>query len=153
MSESLPPPAAPPPAAPPPSGVSPNRQVMIVLSYIGLLALIPLLSEKEDREVQWHAKHGLVLFVSWIVLMVATLFTGLYPRVMVSSTDFADSLTVESASSSRYALQVMTVAALILAPVVLLYQGWTYHVFRGRLGMEAEAGSPVDLVAKKTGGG
>ena len=87
------------------------------------------------------------------VLMVATLFTGLYPRVMVSSTDFADSLTVESASSSRYALQVMTVAALILAPVVLLYQGWTYHVFRGRLGMEAEAGSPVDLVAKKTGGG
>lgn len=72
MSESLPPPAAPPPAAPPPSGVSPNRQVMIVLSYIGLLALIPLLSEKEDREVQWHAKHGLVLFVSWIVLMVAT---------------------------------------------------------------------------------
>ena len=87
------------------------------------------------------------------VLMVATLFPGLYPRVMVSSTDFADSLTVESASSSRYALQVMTVAALILAPVVLLYQGWTYHVFRGRLGMEAEAGSPVDLVAKKTGGG
>ncbi len=72
MSEPLQPPAAPPPAAPPPSGVSPNRQVMIVLSYIGLLALIPLLSEKEDREVQWHAKHGLVLFVAWIVLMVAT---------------------------------------------------------------------------------
>jgi uncharacterized membrane protein len=51
--------------------VSPNRQVMIVLSYIGLLALIPLLTEKEDKEVQWHAKHGLVLFVAWIVLMVA----------------------------------------------------------------------------------
>jgi cytochrome d ubiquinol oxidase subunit II len=46
----------------------------------------------------------------------------------------------------------MTVAALILAPVVLLYQGWTYHVFRGRLGMEEEPGSPVDLVARKTGG-
>jgi uncharacterized membrane protein len=44
---------------------------MIVLSYIGLLALIPLLTEKEDKEVQWHAKHGLVLFVAWIVLMVA----------------------------------------------------------------------------------
>jgi uncharacterized membrane protein len=63
-------PASPPPAAPP-SGVSPNRQVMIVLSYIGLLALIPLLTEKEDKEVQWHAKHGLVLFVAWIILMVA----------------------------------------------------------------------------------
>ncbi len=64
-------PASPPPTAPPPSGVSANRQVMIVLSYIGLLALIPLLAEKEDKEVQWHAKHGLVLFVAWIVLMVA----------------------------------------------------------------------------------
>jgi uncharacterized membrane protein len=64
-------PASPPPAAPPPSGVSPNRQVMIVLSYIGLLALIPLLTEKDDKEVQWHAKHGLVIFVAWIVLMVA----------------------------------------------------------------------------------
>ena len=87
------------------------------------------------------------------VLLVATLFTGLYPRVMVSSTDLANSLTVENASSSHYALQVMTVAALILAPVVLLYQGWTYHVFRGRLGVEEEPGSPVDLVARKTGGG
>jgi uncharacterized membrane protein len=45
---------------------------MIVLSYIGLLALIPLLAEKEDKEVQWHAKHGLVLFVAWIILMVAS---------------------------------------------------------------------------------
>ena len=32
---------------------------MIVLAYFGLLALIPLLMEKEDAEVQWHAKHGL----------------------------------------------------------------------------------------------
>ena len=67
-------PASPPPAAPPPSGVSPNRQVMIVLSYIGLLALIPLLTEKDDKEVQWHAKHGLVLMVAelflWIVISI-----------------------------------------------------------------------------------
>jgi cytochrome d ubiquinol oxidase subunit II len=87
------------------------------------------------------------------VLLVATLFTSLYPRVMVSNPDFANSLTVESASSSNYALKVMTVAAAILAPLVLLYQGWTYHVFRGRLGLEEEAGSPVDLVARKTGSG
>jgi cytochrome bd ubiquinol oxidase subunit II len=86
------------------------------------------------------------------VLLVATLFTGLYPRVMVSSPDFGNSLTVENASSSHYALAVMTVAALVLAPLVLLYQGWTYHVFRGRLGVEEEPGSPVDLVARKTGG-
>jgi cytochrome d ubiquinol oxidase subunit II len=58
---------------------------------------------------------------------------------MVSSTDAANSHTISSASSSSYALKVMTVAALVLVPVVLLYQGWTYHVFRERLGGEPEA--------------
>ena len=65
--------------------------------------------------------------------VVATLFTSLYPRVMVSSTDFASSLTVDSAASSHYALQVMSVVALIFVPIILLYQGWTYYVFRARL--------------------
>jgi cytochrome d ubiquinol oxidase subunit II len=85
------------------------------------------------------------------VLFVATLFTSLYPRVMVSSTDFANSLTVEDASSSHYALAVMTVVALIVTPIVLLYQGWTYYVFRHRLGGDEEMAGPVDLIARKTG--
>ena len=70
------------------------------------------------------------------VLLVATLFTSLYPRVLVSNPDFANSLTVDNASSSHYALAVMTVVALIFTPIVLLYQGWTYYVFRHRLGGE-----------------
>jgi cytochrome bd ubiquinol oxidase subunit II len=45
----------------------------------------------------------------------------------------------------------MTVVAAILLPVVLLYEAWTYHVFRARLGGE-DAGSPVDLLARKTSG-
>jgi cytochrome d ubiquinol oxidase subunit II len=69
-----------------------------------------------------------------VVLLVVTLFTSLYPRVMVSSTDFANSLTLEDAASSSYSLKVMTVTAVILAPLVLLYQGWTYYVFRHRVG-------------------
>ena len=73
------------------------------------------------------------------IAAVATLFTSLYPRVMVSDPDFSSSLTVENASSSPYALKVMTVAALILIPVVLLYQAWTYYVFRRRLGGETIA--------------
>ena len=66
----------PPPPDPPPQEpaakevVSENRNVMIVLSYLWLLALIPLLVEKEDREVQWHAKHGLVLTVVEVVVMI-----------------------------------------------------------------------------------
>jgi cytochrome bd ubiquinol oxidase subunit II len=85
------------------------------------------------------------------VLLVATLFTSLYPRVMVSSTDFANSLTVDGASSSHYALGVMTVVALVMTPIVLLYQGWTYYVFRHRLGGDEPTATPVDLVARKTG--
>ena len=72
-----------------------------------------------------------------ILAVVATLFTSLYPRVMVSSTDFGNSLTVEGASSSHYALTVMTVVALIVTPLILLYQGWTFHVFWRRLGGDA----------------
>jgi cytochrome d ubiquinol oxidase subunit II len=67
------------------------------------------------------------------ILLVATLFTSLYPRVMVSSPDFGNSLTVSNASSAHYTLVVMTVVALLTLPVVLLYQAWTYHVFRHRL--------------------
>jgi uncharacterized membrane protein len=57
-----------------PGTVSSNRNIMIVLSYLWLLALVPLLVEKEDKEVQWHAKHGIVLMVAevilWIVMMI-----------------------------------------------------------------------------------
>jgi cytochrome d ubiquinol oxidase subunit II len=67
------------------------------------------------------------------VLWVATLFTSLYPRVMVSSPDFGNSLTVDGASSAHYTLALMTVVAAIFVPLVLLYQAWTYHVFRARV--------------------
>jgi uncharacterized membrane protein len=83
MSEpSVPPPPPyytppPPPAGPGSGAVSPNRNIMIVLAYLGPLALVPLLVEKEDREVQWHAKHGLVLFVAWIILSVALTVVGM----------------------------------------------------------------------------
>jgi cytochrome d ubiquinol oxidase subunit II len=86
-----------------------------------------------------------------IVAVVVTLFVSLYPRVMVSDPQFANSLTIDNASSADYSLKVMTVVAAVLVPVVLLYQAWTYHVFRTRLG-GGDAGSPVDLVARKTGG-
>jgi cytochrome d ubiquinol oxidase subunit II len=82
------------------------------------------------------------------VLWVATIFTSLYPRVMVSSPNFGNSLTVDGAASAHYTLAVMSVVALIFLPLVVLYQGWTYYVFRARVGGgEVEAaptgGSPA----------
>jgi cytochrome bd ubiquinol oxidase subunit II len=85
------------------------------------------------------------------VAAVATLFTGLYPRVMVSSPNFGNSLDVAGAASAHYTLAVMTVVALVMTPIVLLYQGWTFYVFRHRLGGDEHAADPVELVARKTG--
>jgi len=50
---------------------SPNRGVMIVLAYLWPLALVPLLVEKDDPEVQWHAKHGIVLMIAELVVLFA----------------------------------------------------------------------------------
>ena len=68
-----------------------------------------------------------------IAVTIATIFMILYPRVMVSSLNPKWSLTISNASSSDYTLQVMTVVALIFVPIVLIYQGWSYWVFRKRL--------------------
>jgi cytochrome bd ubiquinol oxidase subunit II len=77
------------------------------------------------------------------VLWVATVFTSLYPRVMVSSPDFGNSLTVDGASSAHYTLVLLTVVAAIFLPLVLLYQGWTYHVFRARVGGDEVEAPPL----------
>lgn len=74
MSEPTPPSYPPPPPSytpPPPSSVSPNRGLMLVLSYLWILALIPFFAEKNDPEVQWHAKNGLVLTVAEVIVWFA----------------------------------------------------------------------------------
>jgi cytochrome d ubiquinol oxidase subunit II len=81
------------------------------------------------------ARSGLAFTLSAVgtLSLVATLFTSLYPRVMVSSPDFANSLTVSGSASAHYTLATMSVVALICVPLILVYQGWTYHVFRERV--------------------
>jgi cytochrome d ubiquinol oxidase subunit II len=68
-----------------------------------------------------------------IAIVIITIFVDLYPRVMVSSTNPAFSLTVHNSASPPYSLKVTTVAALVLLPIVLAYQSWTYYVFRRRI--------------------
>jgi uncharacterized membrane protein len=63
-------PESPATAAPQPGAKDSNRSLMIVLSYLWILFLVPLLVEKEDSEVQWHAKHGLVLTVLEILVQL-----------------------------------------------------------------------------------
>jgi cytochrome d ubiquinol oxidase subunit II len=73
-----------------------------------------------------------------IALTIVTLFMGLYPRVMVSSLNPAWSLTIYNAASGQYTLTIMTIVALIFVPIVLIYQGWSYWVFRERIGRESQ---------------
>ena len=81
---------------------------------------------------------------------VATVFTGLYPRVLVSNPTVANSLTVSNAATGHYGLKVITIVALIFTPLVLLYQGWTYYVFRKRLGAEPISATPTTVPAART---
>ena len=62
----------PPPPPLPPGGTAPSsdRTIMLVLSYVGILCLIPLLTKKDDPEVQWHAKNGTALFGAEVVLFI-----------------------------------------------------------------------------------
>ena len=84
-----PPPFIPPPPVPPVARVRPVNAGMLVLSYLGLLALLPLVLEKDDPEVQWHAKHGLLFFGAELLLgvsltivsVVLHVFFALFPLV------------------------------------------------------------------------
>jgi cytochrome d ubiquinol oxidase subunit II len=73
-----------------------------------------------------------------IAATVVTCFLIMFPRVMISSLDPAWSLTIDNAASSPYTLTVMTIVAAIFVPIVLIYQGWTYWVFRKRLETKLE---------------
>jgi cytochrome bd ubiquinol oxidase subunit II len=96
---------------------------------VALIAAVPFV--RAGREGR-----AFVLTAATIVLATAALFVTLYPDVMPSTLDPAYSLTVHNASSTPYTLKVMTWVAVVFTPIVLLYQGWTYWVFRRRIGVE-----------------
>jgi cytochrome d ubiquinol oxidase subunit II len=77
-----------------------------------------------------------------IAAAIGQIFIALYPNVMISSTNSAYNLTVNNVAAGHYALVVMTVVAVIFFPIVLLYQGWSFHVFRRRVSAPAASGEP-----------
>jgi cytochrome d ubiquinol oxidase subunit II len=101
----------------------------IPLAVAVFAALVAVARIIAGHEGQAFAALGVAIAAS-----VITLFGALYPDVLPSTMDAANSLTVHGASSSPYTLTVMTWVAAFGAPVVLLYQGWTYWVFRRRIG-------------------
>ena len=78
-----------------------------------------------------------------ILTAVSSLFVGLFPNVMISTIDPMFNLTIYNASSQEYTLTVMTWVAVIMTPIVLIYQGWTYWVFRKRISTSMIPAQPV----------
>ncbi|MFC9054659.1 cytochrome d ubiquinol oxidase subunit II [Streptomyces anthocyanicus] len=103
--------------------------VALVVAVAALVAA--LMANQAGREGWSFALSGVT-----IVAAVAMLFLTLFPNVMPSTLNADWSLTVTNASSSAYTLKIMTWLAVIATPVVLLYQGWTYWVFRKRIGTQ-----------------
>lgn len=73
------------------------------------------------------------LIVLTVISAITSLFVALFPNVLPSTIDPAFSLTIENASSSQYTLEIMTWVGVIMIPLVLAYQSWTYWVFRKRI--------------------
>jgi cytochrome d ubiquinol oxidase subunit II len=99
------------------------------IELLAALAVIAAGMLAFDRHAGWAFTATTCTFAFCIV----ALFVDLYPRVMVSSTNPAFSLTAHNAASPPYTLKIMTVIALVLLPFVLAYQAWTYYVFRRRI--------------------
>ncbi|MDF2634844.1 MAG: cytochrome d ubiquinol oxidase, subunit [Pelosinus sp.] len=83
----------------------------------------------------WMKKFGWAFAMSGLAIVFTTVafFSGLFPRIMISSLNPMWNLTIYNAASSAYTLKIMSFAALALVPIVLAYQGWTYWVFRKRV--------------------
>jgi cytochrome d ubiquinol oxidase subunit II len=100
-----------------------------VLTGVAAVLLVAALGQVRRGSEGW----GFALTFGAIAIAVVSLFVALFPDVMPSTTDPAFSLTATNASSTAYTLRIMTWVAVLLTPVVLLYQSWTYWIFRRRV--------------------
>jgi len=104
-----------------------------LLAAVAAVALVAaMVANRQENEGWAFAFTG-----ATIVLAVGSLFVALFPNVMPSSTDPAFSLTIENASSTPRTLQAMTWVAVLTTPFILLYEGWSYWVFRQRIGRDS----------------
>ncbi len=113
-------------------------------AYLLLSAALISLVAAPFASRRGHDKGAFIASAIAMAGTVGSLFASLYPNVIVSSTQREYSLTVAETASSPYALSVMTVAAAIFFPLVLLYQGYTYRVLRKRVSGGSTQGSSTE---------
>jgi cytochrome d ubiquinol oxidase subunit II len=112
------------------------------------LALLAVIFAARLARSERHEGWAFAASATAIAATVGSIFIDLYPNVMVSSTNAAFNLSVNNAASGHYALAVMTIVTVVCFPVVLIYQGWSFHVFRARVKAPPEQaeGPPASAV-------
>jgi cytochrome bd ubiquinol oxidase subunit II len=132
----------------PHGGVKASAQVIAAVAAACALGAAAMVARGRDGR-------AFALSAGAIALLFVSLFAELFPNALPSTTSKAYDLTLAAASSTHYTQVVMTVVAAIFVPIVLLYQGWTYWVFRHRLGREDFEGSPtpIAVLQRKLGDG
>ncbi len=122
------------------------------MHHTGLVPpLLPIVGVGVLAGVGWLVRDRLEgwAFIATALVIVAfftTLLLNLYPNVLVSSVSPHDSVTIVAAASHPYTLKVMSWVALIFTPFVLVYQSWTYWIFKKRVqrpGDTTDARDPV----------
>jgi len=112
-----------------------NGFVSILIPVVGAAAILACGYFIRQQRKGW----AFVMTAITIAFATITAFTIMYPRVMISTIDPAFSLTIYNAASNPYTLRIISIITLIFFPVVLLYQGWSYWIFRKRIKAKPEA--------------
>ncbi|OBF27129.1 cytochrome d ubiquinol oxidase subunit II [Mycobacterium sp. ACS1612] len=103
----------------------------LAVAVVALLSAVTLM---------WlHRREGLafVAMVAVIAAVAALVFGSMYPDLLPSTLNPDWSVTIYNGSSTPYTLKIMSWASLTLLPLVMIYQGWTYWVFRRRITADA----------------
>jgi cytochrome d ubiquinol oxidase subunit II len=129
-----------------PGGVKVSALVLAVGAVLLAGAVPAVLARERDGR-------AFALSAGAITLLFVSLFVNLYPDALPSTTSHAYDLALTAASSTHYTQTVMTVVAIVFVPIVLVYQGWTYWVFRHRLGRDDFEGTPTPLAVLESLGG
>ena len=100
--------------------------------FLNVIELLAILAVLAAAMLVYARRDGFAFATTTVTIAacVLAIFVDLYPNLMVSSTSSAYNLTVHNAASPPYSLKAMTVVVIIFLPLVLIYQAWTYYVFR-----------------------
>ncbi|HET9969786.1 MAG TPA: cytochrome d ubiquinol oxidase subunit II [Streptosporangiaceae bacterium] len=106
--------------------------------FLNLIELLAILAALAAVWLVYERRDGFAFTATTVTIAacVLSIFVDLYPNVMVSSTSPAYNLTVHNTASGAYSLKAMTVVVIVFLPLVLVYQAWTYYVFRRRVSRE-----------------